>query len=227
MTKILEVVDGTFDGVKHIRLGENASTRMWNKFVEDMAWNNTYCPEISRVIYNIGTKAYPEVDDKGKRVKDENGKVKMTEAVKVLTTVVFFDDGTKVTVTNSEHDGVQFVEVPVSKEPNAPKVVVADEASKENGLVYAIAKRMIGYADEKGTIVGDGFGRKLRAVVKGAYDTAFEDVANKYKNKVAKEKYEASKGKGRPRRPSFAETVVDFRNAVDALQQIIANAKNA
>jgi len=219
MIKILNSVGQTTFGDKII--SPNTSTKNWNKFVDDMERNNTYIPEPVRVIYNIGTKAYPILEN-GKRVKDENGKVKYGTPVKVLTTVVFFDDNTKVSVTNSENDGVKFIQTnAIPGDPESPIVEVADEASKETGFVYASLKRACGIPDGNGNIVGNGFGRKLRDIVNNAYDTGLQEAANKYKNKLAKDKYEAAKGTAKPKRPSFADTVVDLRAATDNLKEMI------
>lgn len=197
-----------------------------NGILEDAARElyekNCTMPDIARVIYNIGTKAYPKLDEDGKRIK-ENGKPVMTEPVKVLTTVVFFIDGTKVTVTNSEKDGVKFIKVnAVDNDSNSPVVEIADDTSKEMGLVYAVCKRMLGKVDwNTGKVEGDGFGRKLHDVVNRAYDTVREDAANKHNKKLAKAKYEASKGTAKCKRPSFADTVIDFKDAVNGLKEMI------
>jgi len=223
MKKIL-ISDSTVDGYKNVI--PNVSTKVWNKFVHDIAWNNTYCPEPVRVIYNIGTKAYPltKIDDKTKktvRVKDENGKVQFGEPVKILTTVVFFDDGTKVSVNNSEKDGVKFIQVhAVKNDETSPVVEVADDNSKELGFVYATVKRLMGMVDIKNNVLGDGFGRRLRDVVEGAYDTAIEEAANKHKNKLAKAEYEKKQGTAKPKRPSFAQTVLDFKEATNDLKEL-------
>lgn len=194
---------------------------LFDDLTRDIKRNNTYCPDIIRVIYNIGTKTYPVLDENGKRIKDENGNFKYGAPVNVLTTVVFFKDGTKVSVTNSEHDGVKFIEQKVAKADGAPTVLTADNASKEAGLVYAIAKRMIGKIGKNGKIDGDGFGRKLHDVIDFAYDTAFEAARNKYNKAEAKKAYEAKKGTAKPKRPSFADTVVDLRAAVDGMKEMI------
>lgn len=184
---------------------------------------NCTMPDIARVIYNVGTKAYPKLDpETGKRIT-ENGKLVMNEPVKVLTTVVFFADGTKVTVTNSEKDGVKFIKVnAIDNDSNSPVVEIADDTSKEMGLVYAVCKRMFGKVDwNTGKVEGDGFGRKLHDVVNRAYDYVREDAANKHNKKLAKAKYEASKGTSKCKRPSFADTVIDFKGAVDGLKEMI------
>ena len=198
--------------------------------VRELITKNCTMPDVARVIYNVGTKAYPKLDpETGKRIT-ENGKPVMNDPVKVLTTVVFFADGTKVTVTNSEKDGVKFIKVnAVDNDSNSPVVEIADDTSKEMGLVYAICKRIfgkIGRVDKQGKlhedeIDGNGFGRKLHDVVNHAYDYVREDAANKHNKKLAKSKYEASKGTSKCKRPSFADTVIDFKDAVNGLKEMI------
>ena len=185
-------------------------------------------PGIGRVLFNVGKKAYPKLDADGKRIKDENGKLLMSEPVDVLTTVVFFADGTKVTVTNSENDGVKFLEkAAVPGDPESPKVLVASESSKEMGLVYAICKRLYGKLDRKtGVVSGNGFGRKLHKEVEMAYDTVLEDAKNKHQKKLAKAKYEQSKGTAKPKRPSFADTVKDLNCVVNGLKEALTGIKN-
>ena len=201
-----------------------------NDAARELITKNCTMPDVARVIYNVGTKAYQKIDpETGKRIT-ENGKPVMNDPVKVLTTVVFFADGTKVTVTNSEKDGVKFIKVnAVDNDSNSPVVEIADDTSKEMGLVYAICKRIfgkIGRIDKQGKlhedeIDGDGFGRKLHDVVNHAYDYVREDAANKHNKKLAKAKYEASKGTSKCKRPSFADTVIDFKDAVNGLKEMI------
>ena len=194
-----------------------------NDAARELITKNCAMPDVDRVIYNVGTKAYPKLDpETGKRIT-QDGKPVMNDPVKVLTTVVFFADGTKVTVTNSEKDGVKFIKVnAVDNDGNSPVVEIADDTSKEMGLVYAICKRIFGKVDwNTGKVEGDGFGRKLHDVVNRAYDYVREDAANKHNKKLAKAKYEASKGTSKCKRPSFADTVINFKGAVDGLKEMI------
>src|SRR5574344_1550705 len=125
MNKILTTIPGNFCGCQNIDILDPSA---WYYMVKSIEKNGTFVPGIKRVLFNIGNKKYMVRDADGKTVKDENGKVK-TETRKVLTTVIFFDDDTKCTVTNSEHDGVQF-------EKNKDGIDVASRCSKECGVVY-------------------------------------------------------------------------------------------
>ena len=58
-------------------------------------------------------------------------------------------------------------------------------------------------------------------MVNRAYDYVREDAANKHNKKLAKAKYEASKGTSKCKRPSFADTVIDFKDAVNGLKEMI------
>lgn len=183
-----------------------ANDKVWGAFIKSMYRNNTFCPAVKRVIFNLGTK-----NDR-----------------KVLATTVFFSDETKVSVVNSENDGLVLVDATKDvlkvdesgksytvKEPIGFKV--ASDASKEAGLVYAIVKRMFGTVDKKNKslIVGDGFGRKLRDLVDAGYDTQLEDYKNKEAKKAAKAAYEATKNTAKKRRPSLAETVDKLADIVE------------
>lgn len=226
MTEVIRKVPGTTYGAQNVDI---MSAYVWNQLVDEMTKNNTVMPDIKRIIYNVGTKKYPIHDEKGKAVKDENGKVK-TETRKVLTTVVFFADNTKVSVTNSEHDGVQFedaVKEEVKIDDTGKKYTVktprgfqiATHASKEAGLVYAICKRRFGIPDENGTIQGDGFGRKLNDFVNNAYDSQLEAHIAKEAKAAAKAEYEARKNTAKPKakRYSLGEAAEKLAAAADRL----------
>lgn len=198
MRKILERTYGQTFGCNNIDIIDPCS---WNKLVDAIEKRNAFIPDISRTLFNIGTKKYNVRDENGKTVKDENGKPK-TEVRKVLTTVIFFADGTKCTVTNSEHDGVKF-------EKNDDGIEVASACSKEVGVVYALVKKLTGCPDENGNILGDGFGRKLHDIVDTAYDINVEEAKRKAAKTAAKAKYEATKNTGKPKRQreSLAKSV--------------------
>ena len=98
------------------------STDVMESVFSDLIMNNVYVPNIKRVIYNIGKKSYPKLDEKGKRIRKtgpdgkpikqlpkDSGKqlrdidmFEMSEPVDVLATVVYFDDDTKISVVNSK-----------------------------------------------------------------------------------------------------------------------------
>ena len=212
MNKILTTIPGNFCGCQNIDILDPSA---WCAMVKSIEKNGTFVPGIKRVLFNIGNKKYMVRDADGKTVKDENGKVK-TETRKVLTTVIFFDDGTKCTVTNSEHDGVQF-------EKNKDGIDVASRCSKECGVVYCILKRCCADIDANGNALGNGFGRKLNDIVDAAYDSQVENAKRKAAKAAAKAKYEATKGTAKPKRQreSLAKTIDRLTDILDALQDKI------
>lgn len=212
MNKILTTVPGNFSGCQNIDILEPSA---WCAMVRSIEKNGTFVPGIKRVLFNIGNKKYMVRDADGKTIKDENGKVK-TETRKVLTTVIFFMDGTKCTVTNSEHDGVQF-------EKNEDGIEVASRCSKECGVVYCILKRCLADIDDNGNVLGNGFGRKLNDIVDAAYDSQVENAKRKAAKAAAKAKYEATKGTAKPKRQreSLAKTIDRLTDILGSLQDKI------
>ena len=209
MNKILTTIPGNFCGCQNIDILDPSA---WCYMVKSIEKNGTFVPGIKRVLFNIGNKKYMVRDADGKTVKDENGKVK-TETRKVLTTVIFFDDGTKCTVTNSEHDGVQF-------EKNKDGIEVASRCSKECGVVYCILKRCLADIDANGNALGNGFGRKLNDIVDAAYDSQVETAKRKAAKAEAKAKYEATKGTAKPKRQreSLAKTIDRLTDILEVLE---------
>lgn len=209
MIKILERTYGKTFGCNNIDILDSES---WNNLVESLEKSNAFIPDIKRTLFNVGTKKYTVRDENGKTVKDENGKPK-TEVRKVLTTVIFFTDGTKCTVTNSEHDGVKF-------EKNKNGIEVASACSKEVGVVYALVKKLAGRPDKNGNILGNGFGRKLHDLVEAAYDTNVEEAKRKAAKAAAKAKYEETKNTAKPKKPreSLAKSVDRLTNVLESLE---------
>ena len=193
----------------------------WSSSVKDyvvkaLMENNCYMPMVDRVIYNIGKKAYPKLDENGKRIKDENGKIVMGEPVDVLATVVFFDDNTKISVVNSAHDGVMFEDHVLS---NGNTVKVASECSKEIGLVYAIIKRMIALPDKNDPdkMKAEGLGRLLRTAIKDrSYDSVIEKAELKIARAKSKAEHEAKLNTAKPKkRYSIAGTLTRINEMLD------------
>ena len=212
----------------------DSTSEMYKDFLESMVNTNTYIPAIHRVIYNLKTtETQPALGLDGNPVVDEKGRVRRESVpcTPTLATIVYFEDGTKVTVVNSDADTVRLEkkEVTYFKYNNdAPKkfvkvktgrmVDVAAESSKEIGLIYAIVKRMFGKIDNdpesKGygsNVLGDGFGRTLRAIIDDAYDTVYDAAYNAEMNKVAREAHKQreaeAKARAAKRRPSLEDNV--------------------
>ena len=203
----------------------------WENYINQMVGNNTYLPPIERVIFNFKTtETRPVLDPDGKPVTDEKGRVKrqLVDVTPSLATVVYFADGTKCSVVNSDKDTVSSEEKEVEyntcdasgKEitiKTGRKVKVASEQAKETGFMYAIGKRIFGKVDTDpnsktfNQVNGNGFGRKLRDICEDAfdmqYDAAWNEEANKYAAKVHKEKQIAAQERRAKRTPSIAENI--------------------
>lgn len=205
----------------------------WDSFVNSMVANNTFCPGIKRVIFNLKTtETRPVLDLAGKPVTDDKGRVKrqVVDVTPELATIVYFNDGTKCSVVNSDKDVVMTEEKEVTyfvtdasgKETEVKTgrtVKVASETAKEAGVVYAIVKRIfgkIGRIDKQGKlhkdeIDGNGFGRKLRDIVETAednqYEVAFNDEMQKLAVKEHKEREAAAKERKANRTPTVEENI--------------------
>lgn len=200
--------------------------------IQELLENNCTLPNISNVIFNLKTHEAAR-DAEGKKIKDENGNVKMVELKNpILATTLVFIDGTKTTVKNSGNDQVTLVKVGldadgnvIDKLENAAKVVTtASEASKELGIVYGIWKRITGAVDGRGTVTADGAGRILREVVNAAYDTTLEESKNILKKAAAKVKHEElqkAAQENAAKNPSLAKTVKDLSATVEKLTAVV------
>lgn len=223
------VINRTWDGF----LTRTSDSGKWDSFVKSMVNNNTFCPEIKRVIFNLKTtETRPVLDEAGKPVTDEKGRVKrqVVAVTPELATVVYFMDGTKCTVVNSDKDVVTTEEKEVfywdfkpdgseTKVMTGRKVQVASEAAKEAGVVYAIVKRIfgkVGKTDKQGKlhedeIDGNGFGRKLRDIIADAednqYEAAFNDELKKLAVKEHKDREAAAKERKANRTPTVEENI--------------------
>jgi len=223
------VIKRTADGF----LTRTNDSDKWDSFVKSMTLNNTFCPGIKRVIFNLKTtETRPVLDMAGKPVSDEKGRVKrqVVDVTPELATVVYFMDGTKCTVVNSDKDIVTTEEKEVFywdvkpdgsdvKVKTGRTVKVASEAAKEAGVVYAIVKRIfgkIGRTDKQGKlhedeIDGNGFGRKLRDIIAASEDTQYEAAFNDEMKKLAakehKEREAAAKERKANRTPTVEENI--------------------
>ena len=136
----------------------------------------------------------------------------------VLATIVFFNDGTKVTVINSDNDDIEVV----TDEKTGVKT--ASMASKERALTYAICKKLFGKPDEKGTVQGNGFGRKLRDLVNGAWDQKVEEKKTALAKAASKAKHEENmkRAAAKPKRLSLAEAMDKLTAALGKVTELEA-----
>lgn len=162
--------------------------------VDSLKINGTYLPDVERVLFNLKTEdRHAKIGEDGKPVV-EDGKT-VYETVKlanpILTTKIWWADGTTTTVKNSEHDKVETEEVDV----DGVKVTVATDCSKEAGVAMAVVKRTCGMPDEKGEIVGTGMGKILREIIADGHDQRLEEAKAKAQHAKAKTAFKAAKPK--------------------------------
>lgn len=221
MEKIIDLVDGC-----HGTRGAGCSPSTFCDFIRKMDASNAYVPPISRIIFNLKTtETIAQKDADGKPILDAKGRVKreVVACKPILATIVYFRDGTKVSVVNSDVDTVKTEQKEITytdlakdgKEVTVKSgkfATVATEAAKEAGVVYAIVKRIFGLIDLKtGNVSGNGFGRQLKEIVSMAYDTQYQkvwgDVFKDLCRKEHEERQEAAKKRRANRRPSLEDSV--------------------
>lgn len=174
--------------------------------MEELLHNNCTMPNVENVVYNLKTED---------TVKNADGtKSKVTFDKPILTTVVFFVDGTKAVVQNSANDAVKTV---AQKLSDGSTVMVADQEAKERGLLYAIVKRYVSDIDEKGNAVGGGLGNILRNVVKAAYDPRISNAEGKIRQAASAKRHAEQQANAKPKvkRHSIAETLARFNAVLD------------
>lgn len=111
-------------------------SRYMAKMMDNFAANATIVPSPVKdgIIFNYDPEA-PVLDKSGKKTGKTYGK---------LTTTIIFDDGTKCTCSNSQHDPVAAKMVTEHNGVKLPiPVVTADDTAKEFGIVNCVFKRII------------------------------------------------------------------------------------
>ena len=167
--------------------------------LKSMCRNNTFCPNIQRVIYNLD-----------KRRGEKSHRPEYT-----LATTVFFVDGTKTTVKNSVHDKVDVkIEKIKLSDGTETEVETATRESREVGLVYAIVKRLIGEPNEKGE-VGGHYCTFLSKTVEKAFNQPVENAKIKAEEKIRKERVKKIK------KTSTHKEQPSLRKCVQSLTEII------
>jgi hypothetical protein len=177
----------------------NDDDEIVSQVMKSLCFNNTFCPNIKRVIYNLGTY--------------RGEKSHRTEYT--LATTVFFADGTKTTVKNSIHDKVRVIKEKVKISDGSEIEVDAPTIeSRELGLVYALVKRLIGGIDEKGTVAG-GYCTFLNKTVKNAFVQNIETAKSAAEEKIRKSKKTELKNRVKAEPPSL-------RKCVESLSEVVA-----
>lgn len=216
-------------------VGYDMDEELGNYVVKSLIRNNTFVPNISNVIFN--TKIDEDViktDENGNPIKDANGRVikeKKTLENPVLVTVVYFVDGTKVTVRNSEKDGIKLENKTIRLSDGSTKTVTTASAeSKEIGLVYAIAKRVLCNYDERGTIENAGFARFLNKIINNANVQDIDNAKINAERKISKNRSkEAAKSKpsAKKDKASLRGTVNELMSVVKGLGEVVAKLTNS
>lgn len=174
--------------------------------VKSLSWNNTFCPNIDRVIYNLG------------KVRGK----KSHRPEYTLATTIFFVDGTKTTVKNSVHDKVA-VEIEKIKlsDGKVIEVETATREAREVGLVYAIVKRLIGEPTENGEVKGH-FCSFLNKTVDAAFNQPVENAKTQAEEKIRKAKAkEMKKNKVKKEQPSLRKCVQSLSDIISRLDKKI------
>ena len=182
-------------------------------------------PGVKRVQFNLKTTDYKRdltaeprtIVVKGQKkvvypyVKGPDGKKVVIDIDPVLATIVYFNDGTKVVVTNSATDKVDLVDVKLA---DGTVVKTASSQAKERALIYALVKRLYGTPDDLGNIENVGLARRLNDMVQNGYDTRLEDA----KNRIAEAARKAAAAKAQKpakKRYSLSETLARINALID------------
>jgi len=223
-TVITKLVDADTDEV----VGFDMDDGLGDCVVRSLIRNNAFCPNIDRVVYN--TKVDELVAKKGpdgNPLKDEDGRV-VKELVPlenpVLVTVAYFVDGTKVTVKNSDKDSIWLVDQKVKLSDGTEKIVkTASPESKEIGLVYALAKRIVCEFDECGNVKNAGFAKFLRDAIAEAHVQDVEDAKLSAERKISKAraKENGAKQKQSRSRESLRSVVNRLSDTVGSLGNLV------
>lgn len=182
-------------------------------------------PDVKRVQFNLKTTDYKRDLDaeprtivvKGQKkvvypyAKGPDGKKIQIDIDPVLATIVYFADGTKVVVTNSETDKVDLVDV---KMDDGTVVKTASNQAKERAIIYALVKRLYGTPDTLGNIENVGLARRLTEIVQNGYDTRIEDAKNRIAE-AARKAAAAKVQKPARKRYSINETLARINALLD------------
>lgn len=203
-TVITPVVDADTDEF----LGFDVNEDLGDSVIKSLVRNNAFMPNIDRVVYN--TKA----------------DVKEGE-LPTLATVVYFKDGTKVTVKNSDKDTITLDDETIELS-NGSKTTVktASRESREIGLIYALVKRMLCEFDKDGKVEGTGFAGFLKKTVDKAYRQDVENTKVRAEKKLAKAKAKEEKpAAAKPRKVSLRDTVRGLADTLEGLKTLVQSLK--
>ena len=185
--------------------------------VDMLKTNGTYLPDVERVVFNLKTEDRRRVEGETAGEKPTYETYKLENPI--LTTKVWWADGTTTVVKNSLHDKVEVKEVDVG----GKKVKVATDCSKENGIVYATAKRTCGVPNANGEITGTGMGKILHDIVANAHDQVLEEAKAKAAKAAKKAEYE--KRAAEPKKPKKQKRT--RQELFEKLEELVELFKNA
>ena len=168
----------------------------------ELATNGTAFPDVIGVIYNHGEKTIYKLGEDNQPIIGEDGKKVVDHKMPALATVVYFGDGSKVSVVNSDRDSV------VDADGNIT------QAAKENGFLHAVAKRLFASKYEL-----DEYGRVLNEFVKNAFDQQEEAAKKAAAKEEAKKKHEELKKNAKPKNPALHDVVAQLSKAVELLTE--------
>jgi hypothetical protein len=203
----------------------NFDEELGDTVVQSLIRNNTFMPNVERVVYNTKTTdTVAKKDADGNPVKGPDGKV-VRETVQlespVLTTIVYFRDGTKVTVKNSDKDAITLVDEKVKLSDGTETTVrTASQESREVGLVYAIVKRAVCGYDRGGNVQNSGFAKFLHGVVKNALRQDVDSAVKGAERKISKAKPKPAEGQKKAKKartPSFKELLVKLSDLLSRM----------
>lgn len=153
--------------------------------------------EVTRVIFNLS-------DYEGENAKP------------TLTTVVYFSDGSRSVVKNTEVDGVKL-------NHHDDGTVTATDDSKELGVIYAVTKRFLGTLNEDThAMEANGYMNKLRKIIRKGSDANQQKARRQREKKEARARHEKMVEDAKARReanPSFGECVKLFKKTLEELKQ--------
>ena len=197
-TVITPMVDEDTDELVGFDLNEELA----DKVVQSMAKNNTFVPNIDRVIFATNTR--------GERP--------------VLATVVHFKDGTKSVVKNCIKDDISVVDEKVKLSDGSETTVkTAGAESKEIGLAYAILKRIVCEFDENGNVRNAGFSKFLHNAVGNATCSEIVEARAFAEKRISKAKKNQTEKTEKPvkEKESLRDTVRNLSNVVEGLGGIV------
>lgn len=181
----------------------NDSDEIVSQVLKSLCYNNTFCPNVKRVIYNLSS-----------RRGEKSHRKEYT-----LATTVYFADGTKTTVKNSVHDKVDITTEKVKLSDGSEiEVETATVESREVGLVYALVKRMIGEPDENG-VVSKGLCTFIGKMIASATNQPVENARLEAEEKIRKAKKSELKKASKKEKPSLRGCVESLSDVIDRLDK--------